>query len=209
MNIIEAIKKIYPNIQGGYGYAETDNGVAWQNPIDGLQWESKEYPKPTWEQIQKVLPIVELEEAKERKHHQLTNNYLNANLEDKIHEGKIIQGKGIGTIRQFKFKQKYDNAIPALDTDRFLNICIISDKPLPYETEAKEGDKVVVQITPTKAKEILNHMINRYQMNYAIFTVLKNKLDICKNIDEVNKIIWDPNVITQDQLTQISKLLNS
>lgn len=209
MNIIEAIKKIYPNIQGGYGYAETDNGVAWQNPIDGLQWESKEYPKPTWEQIQAVLPTVELEEAKEKKHHQLTNDYLKANLEDKIHEGKIIQGKGIGTIRQFKFKQKYNNSIPALDTDRFLNICIISDKPLPYETEAVEGDKIVVQITPTKAKEILNHMINRYQMNYAVFAVLKNKLDICKNIDEVNKIIWDSKVITTDQLTQISKLLNS
>ena len=209
MNIIEAIKKIYPNIQGGYGYAETDNGVPWQNPIDGLRWENQEFPKPTWEQIKKVLPIVELEEAKEKKHHQLTDDYLKTNLEDKIHEGKIIQGKGIGTIRQFKFKQKYDNPIPALDTDRFLNICIISDKPLPYETEAKEGDKVVVQITPTKAKEILNHMINRYQMNYAIYTVLRNKLDICKNIDEVNKIIWDPNVITQDQLMQISKLLNS
>ena len=75
MNIIEAIKKIYPNIQGGYGYSETDNGAAWQNPIDGLRWENQEYPKPTWEQIQKVLPIVELEEAKEKKLKELIDIY--------------------------------------------------------------------------------------------------------------------------------------
>lgn len=171
--------------------------------------ETPAFPELFIPATQSEIDALLLHEAKEKKHHQLTNDYLKANLEDKMHEGKIIQGKGIGTIRQFKFKQKYNNSIPALDTDRFLNICIISDKPLPYETEAVEGDKIVVQITPTKAKEILNHMINRYQMNYAVFTVQKNKLDICKNIDEVDKIIWDPNVITQDQLTQISKLLNS
>lgn len=209
MNIIEAIKKIYPNIQGGFGYAETDNGVAWQNPIEGLRWESQEYPKPTWEQIQEVLPLVELEQAKTQKHHQIEGDYLKANLEDKIHEGLILQGKGVGTIRKFKFKQKYNNSIPALDSDRFLLICINANKPLPYETEAKEGDKIVVQIKPEKAREILDHMIYRYQVNYAIFSVLKNKINFCKNLDEVNKIVWDPSVITQDQLTQVNKLLNS
>ena len=209
MNIIEAIKKIYPNIQGGFGYAETDNGVPWQNPVDGLRWENQEYPKPTWEQIQKVLPIVELEEAKEKKHREINASKIKADLQEKIHEGKIIQGKGIGTIRQFKFKQKYDNPIPALDTDRFLNICIISDKPLPYETEAVEGDKVVVQITPAKAKEILNHMIERYTINYAIQSVLKLKIESCKTVQEVEKINWDASVITKDQLTQAQKLLYS
>lgn len=209
MNIIEAIKKIYPNIQGGYGYAETDNGVPWQNPIDGLRWENQEYPKPTWEQIQKVLPIVELEEAKTQKHQEILASKLNADLQDKIHEGKIIQGKGIGTIRQFKFKQRYDNIIPALDTDRFLNICIISNKSLPYETEALEGDRVVVQIKPEKAKEILDHMILRYGQNYAIHSVLKNKIDNCKTIKEVEKISWNPSVITKDQLMQAQETLHN
>ena len=207
MNIIEAIKKIYPNIQGGYGYAETDNGVPWQNPIDGLRWENQEYPKPTWEQIQKVLPLVELEQAKTQKHQEILVSKLNADLQDKIHEAKVIQGKGIDTIRSFKFKQKSDNKIPALDTDRFLNICIISDKPLPYETEAAEGDKIIVQITPAKAKEILNHMIERYTINYAISSFLRMKIENCKTINEVEKISWNPSVITKDQLMQAQKTL--
>lgn len=200
--IHEALKKIYPQINGGYTFR-----IGEEDFDNALFWENQEYPKPTWEQIEAVLPIVELEEAKEKKHQEIAEFYINANLQDKIHEAKIIQGKGIGTIRQFKFKQKYDNKIPALDTDRFLNICIISDKPLPYETEAAEGDKIIVQITPAKAKEILNHMIERYTINYAISSFLRMKIENCKTINEVEKISWNPSVITKDQLMQAQKTL--
>ena len=169
--------------------------------------ESPAFPELFNPATQSEIENLLLTEAKEKKHHQFLNDYLKANLEDKIHEGKIIQGKGIGTIRQFKFKQKYDNPIPALDTDRFLNICIISDKPLPYETEAAEGDKIIVQITPAKAKEILNHMIERYTINYAISSFLRMKIENCKTINEVEKISWNPSVITKDQLMQAQKTL--
>ena len=202
--IHNAIKKIYPKINGKYTFKESEK--EFENALD---WENQEYPKPTWEQIEAVLPIVELEEAKEKKHQEIAKFYINANLQDKIHEAKIIQGKGIGTIRQFKFKQRYDNIIPALDTDRFLNICIISNKSLPYETEALEGDRVVVQIKPEKAKEILDHMILRYGQNYAIHSVLKNKIDNCKTIQEVENVKWDMSVITPEQLSQVQQLLNS
>ena len=150
-----------------------------------------------------------LNEAKTQKLHQIENDYLKANLEFKLHEALILQGEGVGTIRKFKFKQKYNNTIPALDSDRFLLICIIANKPLPYETEAKEGDKVVVQIKPDKAKEILDHMIVRYQENYMIFVVTKNNIDKCKDINEVNKIFWDPSVITAEQKIKMGKLLYS
>ena len=202
--IHDAIKIIYPEINGGYIFKESEE--KFENALD---WESAEYLKPTLEQIEKVLPIVELEYAKTQKLHQIEDDYLKANLEFKLHEGLIIQGKGIGTIRKFKFKQKYNNSIPALDSDRFLLICINSNKPLPYETEAKEGDKIVVQIKPDKAKEILDHMIVRYQENYMIFVVTKNNIDKCKNINEVNKIFWDPSVITAEQKIQMGKLLYS
>ena len=170
---------------------------------------SPSYPELFTPATQSEIDELLLNEAKTQKIHQIENDYLKANLENKLHEGKIIQGKGIGAIRQFIFKQKYNNPIPALDSDRFLLICINANKPLPYETEAKEGDKVVVQIKPDKAREILDHMIYRYQVNYAIFSVLKTKINFCKNPDEVNKIVWDSSVITQDQLAQVNKLLNS
>lgn len=66
--VIESIKKIYPEIKGGFVYWETkNNGDSWENPIDGLKWENKEYPKPTWEQIEANFVDLELEAAKNEK----------------------------------------------------------------------------------------------------------------------------------------------
>lgn len=169
--------------------------------------ESPVFPELFTPATQSEIDELLLNEAKTQKHQEILVSKLNADLQDKIHEAKVIQGKGIDTIRSFKFKQKYDNKIPALDTDRFLNICIISDKPLPYETEAAEGDKIIVQITPAKAKEILNHMIERYTINYAISSFLQMKIENCKTIKEVEKISWNPSVITKDQLMQAQKTL--
>jgi len=68
MKVIEAIKKIYPTIQGGFVYWQTNqDGSSLVNPIDGLIWENAEFTKPTWEQIEAQLSIVELEEAKNSK----------------------------------------------------------------------------------------------------------------------------------------------
>jgi hypothetical protein len=68
MKIMEAIKLIYPKIQGGYVYWETkQDGSEWPNPIDGLIWENAEFAKPTWQQIETYLIQIELEEAKNKK----------------------------------------------------------------------------------------------------------------------------------------------
>jgi len=75
MKIVEAVKKIYPDIQGGFIYWETkQDGSEWENPIDGLAWENTEFEKPTWEQIQAQLGIIELEEAKTSKLAELDKN---------------------------------------------------------------------------------------------------------------------------------------
>lgn len=68
--IHEAIKKIYPEINGGYTFRENENDFD-----NALFWESTEYLKPTLEQIQEVLPLVELEYAKTQKHHELIEAY--------------------------------------------------------------------------------------------------------------------------------------
>lgn len=62
-NIIEAIKEIYPNINGGYMYWETQkDGTPWENPIDGLVWGNTEYTKPTWSQIISKFIIIKRQE---------------------------------------------------------------------------------------------------------------------------------------------------
>ncbi len=63
--IIEAIKKIYPTIDGGFMYWKTKQDLTpWANPIDGLIWENKQFEKPTWDQIKFFLDIIILDQAK-------------------------------------------------------------------------------------------------------------------------------------------------
>lgn len=64
--ILKAIKIIYPDIQGGYVFGENPT-----NPADGLFWENKIFPKPKWEDIQKLIPQIELEDAKAQKINEL------------------------------------------------------------------------------------------------------------------------------------------
>ena len=64
--IFKAIKLIYPQIEGGYTYWENQTNLA-----DGLVWENKIFPKPKWEDIQKLIPQIELEDAKAQKINEL------------------------------------------------------------------------------------------------------------------------------------------
>lgn len=67
-NIIKAIQKIYPNIDGGITYWESKyDGSALDSPEDGLIWENEIYSKPSWLEIEDALIEIALEEAKTAK----------------------------------------------------------------------------------------------------------------------------------------------
>ena len=51
--VADSIKKIYPDLNGGFVYFETkEDGTPWENLIDGLFWESEEFLKPDWQTIE-------------------------------------------------------------------------------------------------------------------------------------------------------------
>ena len=107
MKVIEAIKKIYPTIQGGFVYWETQQDLTpWENPIDGLVWENTEFAKPTWEQIEAQLSIVDLQEAKTAKINQLKLNRNAHNLSSM----DFVQAKEI-TFDEFGFDVITDNEV--------------------------------------------------------------------------------------------------
>ena len=103
--IIKAIKLIYPQIESGYAYWETQsNNEPWENPTDGLVWENQEYSKPTWAQIEPLLAEIELQDAKEAKLAQLRVNLDNESKKPFSLIGvKQIDkdGKVIGTVNAF------------------------------------------------------------------------------------------------------------
>jgi hypothetical protein len=203
--IIKAIQKLYPQIKGGY--------TVWQdraNFDEMLAWESQEYPKPTWEQIEPLLPEIELEEAKEAKKHAMEEIYLQENLKPHFFDGLVLSGSGTGTIKKYRFSLDFQNQkIPALEPDRYLKISCITQRPLPYATVDDKNNKIVVRIKPNEALTILNHVINRFQTNFAIYSIIQTQIENCKKIEDLDKIVWDPKLATPEMLTQISKLMNS
>jgi hypothetical protein len=203
--IIKAIQKLYPQIKGGY--------TVWQdraNFDEMLDWESQEYPKPTWEQIEPLFPALELEEAKEAKKHAMEEIYLQENLKPHFFDGLVLSGLGVGTIKKYRFSLDFQNQkIPALEPDRYLKISCITQRPLPYATVDEKNNKIVVRIKPNEALTILNHVINRFQTNFAIYSIIQTQIENCKKIEDLNKIVWDAKLATPEMLTQISKLMNS
>jgi len=203
--IIKAIQKLYPQIKGGY--------TVWQdraNFDEMLDWESQEYPKPTWEQIEPLFPALELEEAKEAKKHAMEEIYLQENLKPHFFDGLVLSGLGVGTIKKYRFSLDFQNQkIPALEPDRYLKISCITQRPLPYATVDDKNNKIVVRIKPSEALTILNHVINRFQANFAIYTIIQTQIVNCKKIEDLDKIAWDAKLATPEMLTQISKLMNS
>lgn len=63
--VIEAIKRIYPGINGGFVYWQTKpDGTEWNRPEDGLIWNNLQFPRPTWDQIEEKREVVEIENLK-------------------------------------------------------------------------------------------------------------------------------------------------
>jgi len=78
IDVILAIQSIYPKINGGFVYWETQyDGSPWINPIDGLIWENTEYPKPTWDEISNRIVQVQITSAITQKLLLLDEYYYN------------------------------------------------------------------------------------------------------------------------------------
>jgi hypothetical protein len=65
--VIEAIKALLPEIEGGFSYWETaPDGTEWPSPEDGLVWDNKEIPEPSWERLMSFFPAAELKVVKQQ-----------------------------------------------------------------------------------------------------------------------------------------------
>lgn len=152
----------------------------------------------------------ELKEAKEIKKHAIEEIYLQENLKPHFFDGLVLSGLGTGTIKKYRFSLDFVNQkIPALEPDRYLKISCITQRPLVYSTVDEKNNKIVVRIKPSEALAILNHVINRFQTNFAIYSIIQTQIVNCKKIEELDKIVWDSKLATPEMLSQISKLMNS
>lgn len=205
--INDAIKKIYPNLIGGYTFKQNENDFD-----NALFWESTEYLKPTLEQIQEVLPIVELEYAKTQKHHELIEAYniaiskphpiYNAPKLDKLN-------KPIGfTDAEFLIKDpsilkqettivfgglfltilKYFELLNPTKHNETLTTALKSAIPIPYLTKNKEGEEVKIALTGAENFSIFKHLFERVQKQSSLLDNLKNEIENAENLEQLNKI---------------------
>lgn len=185
MKIIEAIQKIYPTIQSGFIYWETQQDLTpWENPIDCLIWENAEFEKPTWEQIQQELNIIELEEAKTSKITQLKTN-RNLAMEVEIPKTGSTHSYEIdGVLRTFKLKIA-DLAI--------LNGRINRLKDLPSSTTAQwtdiDGNRL--NLTLVQFQSLASHLDVRDQDLYTFYLQTKEEINACTTLEELNAINID------------------
>jgi hypothetical protein len=202
--IIKAIQKIYPSLEGRYTYNSGET-----NFTEALRWESLEFAKPTWEEIEPLLPEIELEEAKKNKENQIEEIYLRENLRPHFFDGLVLRGPGTGTIKKFKFSLDFVNQkIPALEPDRYLKTSCITQRPLAYATVDDKNNKIVVRIKPNEALAILNHVITRFENNFTIYSIILTDIENCKKIEDLNKIFWDPKLATFEMMIRTTKLMN-
>jgi hypothetical protein len=151
----------------------------------------------------------ELKEAKKIKENEIEEIYLQENLRPHFFDGLVLSGLGTGTIKKYRFSLDFQNQkIPALEPDRYLKIICLTQRPLPYATVDEKNNKIVVRIKPNEALTILNHIINRFQTNFAIYSVILTNIENCKKIEDLDNIFWDPKLATFEMLTRITKLMN-
>ena len=214
--IFKAIKKIYPLIEGGYGYLE--NQVS---PADCLVWENTRFPKPKWSEIEALIPAIELQDAKDTKLAQLEAFILSKKTEKYTSHTapEIIDGSRIGA--EVKFYWHVDS-IPNsnLTPESVLSKCnmdyvscvnlakktgtdyaseksiydnCIKQKIVPYSTTiVKDGKEQagVVNIFPV-AFSIADHIQNREINNNKLLKIKEYEINNCKTVEEVEAIKFE------------------
>lgn len=186
--IFKAIKKIYPLIEGGYGYME--NQVS---PADCIIWENTQYPKPEWSEIQALIPIIELENAKNEKIAEIKRINDEKNIEPSTAQAYIIKENGtLGELVSFKFKTTRHPSNPASDPNTILFNTIAFKKTTRYSTTNQEtGEQIAIQLTPQIAESIGSHLAVRNTNNFQNRDELLAKIKEAKTIQEVEAIKWE------------------
>jgi hypothetical protein len=214
--VIKAIKQIYPLIEGGFTYWENQ-----ANPVDGLIWENKEYPKPEWSEIEALIPAIELQDAKDNKLAKLEAFILSKKTEKYTSHlaPEIIDGSKIGA--EVKFYWHVDS-IPNsnLTPESVLNKCTmdyvscndlarktgtdyasektaynncVKQKIVPYPTTIiKDGkEQAGVVNILPVAFSIADHIQNREISNNKLLKIKEIQINACKSVEEVEAIKFE------------------
>ena len=189
--IIEAIRTIYPAIQGGFAYWKTkDDGTPWDHPVDGLVWENEEFEKPNWDQIETVLSSIELKKFKETKISEIKKIRDQKNIEPITDfEGFLLDEEGNKTTQQsyFVFYANRHQTNPASDPEAIISRAI-NLGAMPYFTKDLEDRKITVELTAEIAGSLRQRIADKNDGNYKISKAMEAAISNAQTIEEVEEI---------------------
>ena len=141
---------------------------------------------------------VQLKVAKDLKFSELKKTRDLENIKP-ILETKASQILADGTLGEeiyFTFYTDRHPTNPAADPSSILTGVIVTNIPTPYSTKTPEGERVLINITPEKARGLVSHLALRNQNNYFICDLLSKKVKDSSSLEEVKAVSWDLNILT-------------
>ena len=165
-NIIKAIQKIYPDIEGGFVFWETkSDGKLFTNPIYGLRWNNTKYKKPSWSDIEVALSSIELQEAIDKKKKEINkerDDALSKSIlfvqDNKDHYLSRDIRSELSWMRKKKHSSPWitdDNVIISITLKEFDSINgDLSDRDDPVCMQARLRKDAIIAIKPSKIKTI-------------------------------------------------------
>jgi hypothetical protein len=217
-NVVNAIKKIYPNITNGFVYWETkNNGEPWENPIDGLNWQNKEFDKPTWDQIKSKFNNIELTQAKEKKLKELEGikNDLDSSNYDHYHNAYfpayevidgVLQTEAGGVSFQVDLQFRQVNGRNIVDIINYIKNANIENRLRLLESNKDQVKEYIdyfcdiidnagnflrkgqVRLDIKLARALEGHVLYRLAVNSTYFRSIKEAINNSTIVAEIEAI---------------------
>ncbi len=189
--VIEAIAVIYPDIKDGFSYWQTKpDGTQWENDIDGLIWENENYPKPSLEQLNSAIEILEVKDAKAKKISEIKAIRDAKNIEPITdYQGFLIDEEGTVTTQEsyFVFYTNRHQTNPASDPDSIISR-VMDLGSIPYFTIDANGNKITIQLTTELATSLRQRIAERNNNNYKINSLIEVEINSAQTKEEVEAI---------------------
>jgi len=181
-NIVEAIRLIYPDIQGGFTYWETEyNCNNWQNPVDGLVWENNNYPKPSWSQITEKINQLSLINAKKDKISKINNQRDSRLIQNTPQTLNVYQGTNL-VSKQFQVN-------PACYAQWNARIKLLEERKASGEQNPTYPwialDNEIYDLTLNDFKSLLSHLVDRENTEHIQARLRKDAVNVLTTIQEV------------------------
>lgn len=140
----------------------------------------------------------QLEEAKALKFSELKKTRDLENIKPILETkaAQILADGSLGEEIYFTFYTDRHPTNPAADPSSILTSVIVTNISTPYSTKTPEGERVLINITPEKARDLVAHLSLRNQNNYFVCDLLCKKVKDLSSPEEVNAVFWDLNILS-------------